>query len=59
MHYRESELLISEFKNPVTRMNHDFELLYKQQLEFQQASKQTDVSLVEMKSKLDKFQFAE
>mmetsp|Transcript_28264 Transcript_28264/g.27955 ORF Transcript_28264/g.27955 Transcript_28264/m.27955 type:complete len:83 (-) Transcript_28264:27-275(-) len=49
----------AKLKNPVYRMNHDFELLYAQQLEFQRISEQVDVSLVKMKCKIDKYSFAE
>ncbi|CAG9333637.1 unnamed protein product [Blepharisma stoltei] len=49
----------TKLKNPVYRMNHDFELLYAQQLEFQRFSEQVDVSLVKMKCKIDKYSFAE
>ncbi|CAG9334511.1 unnamed protein product [Blepharisma stoltei] len=56
---REEKSFNAKLKNPIYRINHDFELLYMQQMEFQRCSKQADASLVKMKCKIDKYSFAE
>lgn len=48
-----------KFDDPISRINYDFELLYKQQLEFQKLTGQFDIPLVKMTSKFEPNSYAD